>query len=96
MLIACMVTLIFVIGCVQPNVSPPRDGQISNTNDLLRICPQEKISNQMPCICSTGNPNCAECANRGYYILNGQRAEIKDFDVEWVKSNCQVVEHTVY
>ena len=54
-------------------------------NDLIKDCPEELISNQMP---SVGKPN-ANKANQ-YYIYKGERKEIKDFDSLWVSKHCKV------
>lgn len=49
---------------------------------LLQVCPDEWIQNKMP---STD----AQSANE-YFIYEGKRREIKEFDMEWVKKNCSI------
>ena len=63
-------------------VNPSKEGI---ANDLIKDCPEELISNQMP---SFGKPN-ANKANQ-YYIYKGERKEIKDFDSAWVSKHCKV------
>lgn len=59
--------------------------ETSTGNDLIKDCPEELISNQMP---SLGKPN-ANKANR-YYIYKGMRKEINEFDSVWVNRNCKI------
>lgn len=49
---------------------------------LIQICPEEWIQNKMP---STD----AQSANE-YFIYEGKRRELKEFDMEWVKKNCSI------
>ncbi len=49
--------------------------------------PDEKIVNQMP---GPGGPK------PSYYIVNGERKEIEEFDANWVAANCNVPEQIVY
>lgn len=46
-----------------------------------RICPDQWYENRMP----TNIPPYPQ-----YLIVNGDRAEIKDFDIEWIQKNCEV------
>lgn len=57
--------------------------ETSTSNDLIKDCPEELISNQMP------NIGKANKANQ-YYIYKGMRKEIKEFDSVWVSKNCKV------
>lgn len=54
-------------------------------NGLIKDCPEELISNQMPRI---GKSN-SNKVNQ-YYIYKGERKEIKDFDSVWVSKHCKV------
>lgn len=58
---------------------------------LLGVCPSQKVSNQMP---TTDYPN--QNPPSTYYILNGVRRELTEFDQDWVGSNCSVPTQTVY
>ena len=63
----------------------------------LQTCPDEMIDNQMPRVvfddASLASQNNVESQ---YYILDGQRREIKEFNEDWVKENCEVKTQTVY
>ncbi|HLN19198.1 MAG TPA: hypothetical protein VK255_03450 [Patescibacteria group bacterium] len=74
-------SLVFLAGCDQKSVAPEKEKSPEKTS-ALKICPDELIDNQMP------GDNSEK--NRQYYILDGQRREIDEFDQEWVKNNCQV------
>lgn len=54
-------------------------------SSLIRECPDEWIEDRMP---SVENENSA--TERQYFIFNGERKEIKDYDVDWIKNNCSV------
>ncbi|MDE2040935.1 MAG: peptidoglycan-binding protein [Patescibacteria group bacterium] len=60
-----------------------------NQNSLLRVCPNVMIVSQTP---STG-PNSVASQ---YYILNGIRRELSDFDTNWVSANCSVPVQNAY
>lgn len=51
------------------------------SNDLIKTCPEEWIQNRMP----GPGTNFEE-----YYIIDGKRRELKEFDLEWVKKNCNI------
>lgn len=63
----------------------------------IRKCPDEWIVNRMPMIANGMldtvrmkiekfmNPHLGQ-----YFIVGGQRAEIKDYDFPWVEKNCPV------
>ena len=48
-----------------------------------RACPDEWIEDRMP----TFDQNTGQ---RQYFIFNGIRKELADYDVEWIKQNCSV------
>ncbi len=64
------------------------DSSFTISSTLLRICPSQKIVNQMPVVTGQDYP--------AYYILNGQRRELTEFDQTWVQSNCTVPQQIVY
>ncbi|MBU1975431.1 MAG: hypothetical protein KKG59_03430 [Nanoarchaeota archaeon] len=49
----------------------------------LQFCPDEKIDNQMP-------PSPGGDMTTEYYVVDGKRFEIEDFDADWVTGNCEV------
>src|SRR3989338_6125620 len=59
-------------------------------DEKLRFCPDEWYDNQMPCSCAT--ENCSECNNppRQYFIVDGVRRELSEFDMVWVEENCDL------
>ena len=61
----------------------------NSTSSLNRICPDEWVDDRMPTV---GNGS----EVRQYFIINGQRKELKDYDVNWIKSHCSVKVQTVY
>jgi len=58
-------------------------------NSKLQQCPDEWIDNQMPSI----GPKKLE---RQYFILNGERREIDEFDMEWIQKNCSLKKQEVF
>jgi hypothetical protein len=52
-----------------------------SANNSLQTCPEEWIQNRMP----GPGTNFEE-----YFIIEGQRRELKEFDLEWVKKNCNI------
>jgi hypothetical protein len=58
-----------------------------NTGGIgLRECPDQKVINAMP----------GTEPRPSYYVRNGQRREISEYDAAWVAKNCFVPEETVY
>lgn len=55
----------------------------------LQQCPDEWIDNQMPSI----DPKKAETQ---YFILNGERRELDEFDAEWIQKNCSLKKQEVF
>ncbi len=68
---------------------------------LLRVCPEEKIINAMPGSFEDTIAVPQENENfplpvREYFILNGQRREIQEFDMNWVEENCSFEEQVAW
>lgn len=57
-------------------------------NTLLKFCPSELIIDRMPSI----DPK----PNTSYYIYDGSRFELNQFDQTWVNNNCKVPVQVVY
>lgn len=62
-----------------------KDQSVQHTSDpegqaKIRTCPDEWIENRMP---SANN-----AVPEQYFIINGERHEIKDFDLDWIRNNC--------
>lgn len=70
----------------------------SQEQALLRVCPDKKITNAIPgSVDDTSVPQ----ENRGippreYFILNGERREVGEFDMLWVEENCSLEEQMVW
>jgi hypothetical protein len=54
----------------------------------IQDCPEQKIVDSMPVIGPSGP--------RSYFIYNGERRELEEFDLEWVEAHCQVPVLVVY
>jgi len=57
----------------------------------LKICPDHWVVDIAPSI-----EGSAPLENREYYILNGERMEVSEFDQNWVLQNCQLQKEFVY
>lgn len=66
------------------------DQTFTLVSNLVRLCPSEKIINRMPSISPNNDPAST------YFILNGTRRELSEFDLNWVSANCVVKEQVVY
>jgi len=64
------------------------------SENLLSECPDEWIRDEMPCICD--DDSCEKCKYREYFIFNGERKELKDFNVPWIRENCNIEVNIVY
>jgi hypothetical protein len=56
---------------------------------LLKECPDEMIINKMPSIDDSNTDN-------SYYIKDGKRREISEYDAVWVNMNCKLKVQEVY
>ncbi len=56
---------------------------------LLRECPNEMIINRMPTVGESDK-------NNSYYIKDGMRREISEYDEVWVNMNCKLKVQEVY
>lgn len=59
-------------------------------SEKIRICPDSWIENRMP-----GPPQEIN-KNRQYFIIDGERREIDDYDLDWIKENCDIKPKIVY
>ncbi len=75
--------IFYVILVCSCKTSNPTLATSTTDNGLIKDCPEELISNQMP---SVGKSN----TTNQYYIYKGFRKEIKDFDSTWVSKHCKV------
>jgi len=68
----------------------PLNTTISKTK--LKICPDVLFENKMPQVI---DKNQTPKINK-YFIINGKREEINNYDLNWIKLNCNVKEQIVY
>jgi hypothetical protein len=57
-----------------------------HASGLTRACPDEMIINRMP----------GTQPQSSYYIVDGVRREISEYDTEWIADNCNVPVQEVY
>lgn len=55
----------------------------------LQVCPESWYKNEMPCVYRESPSEC-EQQRKEYFIVNGERKEIEEVDISWVKENCEV------
>ena len=56
----------------------------------IKVCPDERIINKMPSI------DAASALPNEYFILNGKRRELREFDLSWVEEFCEVKTQEVF
>lgn len=59
----------------------------NQTVEKLRICPEEWYINKMPM-------NTQDNRADEYFIIEGERRELSEFDLDWVKKNCSIKKPT--
>ncbi len=55
----------------------------------LRDCPEEWYKNEIPTVGE-------KIEKREYFIYKGERRETEEFDIDWVKKNCQLWPKSVF
>ncbi len=64
---------------------------INSSSELNQLCPEEWYVNKMPQIIpDEATPSPSE----SYFIVDGQRVETDQIDIEWVQSNCDITQPT--
>jgi len=56
-----------------------------------RVCPDAWIDNQMPSVKDDKTVNL-----RQYFVIDGERQEMGDYDLDWIRINCNIKPQTVY
>ncbi len=69
---------IVVVSCC----AKKKNAQNTTSSIGLQVCPDEWIQNKMP---GTGGTEPNE-----YFVLEGKRRELKEFDLSWIKKNCNI------
>lgn len=72
------VSILFLV----PACCAKKEASKQTSNSLIKACPEEWFQNRMP------GPGSNEASE--YFIYEGKRRELKEFDVEWIKKNCDV------
>ncbi len=75
------ITLLYSIILLN-NACCSKKNSTSTKSNLIQACPEEWIQNNMPGLESKDV--------KEYFIYEGQRRELKEFDLEWIKKNCNV------
>lgn len=65
---------------------------VNNKQNLLQVCPEAWIDDQMPMTIDPGTENIP----RQYFILGGKRRELAEFDMEWVGEHCDIQPQVVH
>jgi len=68
--------------------------QLESQDAKLKICPDEWINNQQPII--RENISSTNRTLRQYFIVNKERKELIEFDMNWIVQNCDLKITTVY
>ena len=66
------------------------DGGETPVANKIRECPDSWIENRMPSV--SDKPS----EKKQYFIVNGERKEIKEYDLEWIVENCNITPQVVY
>ena len=56
----------------------------------LQICPDEWYQDKLPTVREDKN------LPQEYFVMNGERREVDEFDLPWVKKNCGLTLQSVY
>lgn len=85
------------VGRTGPNCefAPCSTGTTTAPVAKLQACPESKIINAMPGAQPDGGATVSE-PPREYYVYQGQRREIAEFDANWVGAHCEVPTETAY
>lgn len=73
---------LLVFGSVFSNASCCAKKKAAASSTLIKACPEEWIQNKMP------GPESKEV--KEYFIYEGNRRELKEFDLEWIQKNCNI------
>ena len=77
-------------------ITPENRGQV---RDEMRLagCPDQLIINKMPTIIDPDTKSDGKSTQQNsYYIKDGARVEISEYDSIWVSANCEVPTEVVY
>jgi len=90
--IVVILFLIFISSLGYTFIKTTNKSHISNTTkEKIRVCPDTWIENRMP-----GPPDGLKNTSRQYFIIDGERRELEEFDLKWIKENCDIKPSIVY
>lgn len=69
--------------------NPPSKPPTSTEITKLQVCPDKWYKDEQPCVYQNSPAEC-ERQQREYFIINGERKEIEEVDVKWIKQNCEI------
>lgn len=55
----------------------------------IRSCPEKWIRNESPCIYEVSPSECNK-GPKDYFIYQGERRELYEFDLPWIIENCRL------
>ena len=84
-----LTTVVIGSNLSQRFANPPSKTPPSTEITKLQICPDEWYKNEQPCVYQDSPAEC-EQQRKEYFIIDGERKELEEVDVEWVKKNCEV------
>ncbi len=58
------------------------------SHNKLKICPDAWYEDRMPCACIP-EVKC-DCSDRQYLVVDGERRELSEFNLLWIRLNCEV------
>jgi hypothetical protein len=88
--LAIIVIVIIVFILIKQSSSEIKSqANTSNLKTKFQQCPDEWIDNQMP---STD----LKKSETQYFILNGERRELDEFDIAWIQKNCSLKKQVVF
>ena len=84
-----LTTIVIGSNLSQRFANPPFKTPTSTEITKLQVCPDAWYKNEMPCVYKDSPSEC-ERQRREYFVISGERKEIEEIDVSWVKENCEV------
>ena len=69
-----------------------KGGNIQTASSKKRVCPDEWIDNQMPQVKVDNETK----TSTQYFIVDGKRKELDEYDLNWVHANCNITPQKVF
>ena len=67
-----------------------QNSSVQQANNLIRECPELWYDNQMPRMYESDEARRKDNTPTQYLIFNGERKEVEDYDLNWIRENCPV------